>query len=197
MLKSLGPASLWRGGPKETRQLWTRCRVSLSTSLFFSFPLRKNSCKTPYYSLLFQFISPPACCLISSSLPFCLSLIPLNPNLPLDSALTSVSVPFFSILVYWTHPSSESLIPGGQISCFLLSVNTKGLHCHILSFPIWTNRVCATKPPKAITVERTLNMWQPVVSVFLLKIFHSQIQTHFKKLNITYIRYTVFPFMSC
>lgn len=37
---------------------WTRCRVSLFYRLpFFFFSSSKNSCKTPYYSLLFQFIS--------------------------------------------------------------------------------------------------------------------------------------------
>lgn len=58
MVKPSGSLSLWRGGPIETQQPEHDAASPFSTdSLFFSFPLRKNSCKTPYYSLLFQFIS--------------------------------------------------------------------------------------------------------------------------------------------
>lgn len=80
MVKPSGPGSLWRRGLKETQQLWTRCRVSLfhqpphPPRFFFLFPLGENSCKTPYYSLLFQFISPLGHCLISPTLAVSRSL---------------------------------------------------------------------------------------------------------------------------
>lgn len=80
-----------------------------STSPTFFFPLfEKNSYKTLYYSLLFQFISLQ---LAAQSGPpsLCLSLVPLNPNLPLDSAL------IFCLSTFLMHLSSQVT----QRSCLL------------------------------------------------------------------------------
>lgn len=110
---------LKRGSERNTTALNTTLRLTLPPAHFFSFPLRKNSSKTLYYSLLFQFISP-LCSLPDFSHP--LRLIPFNPSLPLGSSLT------FCLSTLLINADTESFsLQVTQICCFVISVNSKRL----------------------------------------------------------------------
>lgn len=96
---------LKRGTERNTTALNTMPRLPFQPALFFS--SSKNSCKTPYYSLLFQFISPLACCLISQTHSF---------HLTLNSLLILPSLsPFFLHSHWnWKYPNSDFFPHNGQ-----------------------------------------------------------------------------------
>lgn len=100
---------LKRGTERNTTALNTMPRLPFPPARFFFFSSSQKFQQDPVLLSAFS-IYFPSCSLPDLSLPLSLSLIPLNPNLPLDSALTFshfqshyLSILTLKVFPLWSH----------------------------------------------------------------------------------------------